>query len=320
MLNKQRFILLLLPFVWLLAIITSLLESYFYQGFIYKHANIDSLVIYFLYIILGFICLYFFDESKNKIFLIFHQIYVLSIYLFGFAFYFFYITEKIHYSNYVFSTYHLQPSLLATPFALSIFALIFSSKKVILNSLKNPKILLGWFPMIAVMLWILIPNITDITLSSYKNLQFIVRNPKATYDQKMQEKVGKQFYDYVLFIKNNTPEDSSILLPPFPAYPWPQTGNIPYMTYFLYPRKLYNGDEYSSKYDLVKDNIDYVLIDWGETIATSGEFTHGWPKFDIKSDQITYFNKDGSINISNNNYLYEKTKNEELWGIIKVKK
>jgi len=123
---------------------------------------------------------------------------------------------------------------------------------------------------VVILSWIIFKNFTDSGSYAAREIIFMINNPRATYDQKMELKVGKQFYNYVLFVKNNTPEDSTILIPPFPTWPWAQTGNIPYMTYFLYPRTLLNGKEYTPGYDLKKDDIDFVLVAWGELAATPG--------------------------------------------------
>lgn len=318
--KKQKHVSSIFLLVWLFAIAVGQIEAYFYQGFFLKHLHFDSILVYVIFGILGLALFYISDDSDDRSLTIYQKIYSIAIFIFGLIFFFFYILEKKNYPNYVFSTYHLQPKLLSTPLTLSIFASIFSSKKLLHDGLKNSEHLFRWFSIVAIFIWILIMNFIDIVSSSSKNLYFMINEPNATYGQRMQEKIGKQFYDYVMFVKENTSENSKILLPPFPAYPWPQTGNIPYMTYFLYPRTLFNGGEYSPEYDLQEDGIDYVLLDWGETEATSGVYTHGWPKFDVNADQITYFLENNETKIEHSDYIYGKVEGKELWGIIKVKK
>lgn len=144
----------------------------------------------------------------------------------------------------------------------------------------------------------------------------MVSHLNATYDRKMEESLGKTFFDYVVFVKKNTPEGARILIPPYSAFPWPQTGNFAYMRYFLYPRELVSGEEYKPAQNL--ENFDYVLIAWGETPTTSGSFTHGWPKFDVNSKEITLLTANGNIIKMNSNYIYSKLKGRELWGLIKI--
>lgn len=318
-LHLVKRVLYLLPIMWLIALVTSFGEAYFYPGVISKHTPISALLIYLVFGIVGLFGLYG-TEWKNKPLRMFRKLSYFAVYIFGAGYLLFYLLEKIHYPNYVFSTFHIHPAQLATPLALSVYAYAISSKDVLLMILNNSEILFKWFPITTILLWILIQNFIEVGMSAGRDLSFMAKNPTASYDQKMEEKLGKQFYNYALFVKENTPEDSKILLPPFPANPWPQTGNIPYMTYFLYPRTLLNGEEYSSKHDLKKEGIDYVLVTWGEMQPTSGSHTNGWPKFDVKADKIIYMINEKENREEKGDYVYKKVENKEVWGIIKVKK
>jgi len=210
---------------------------------------------------------------------------------------------------------------LSTLVILSIYTGLITSKDILLTNLAKSKTLIqDNFPIVIFLLWIILANIVDVGTYAAQNISFIIRNPMASYDQKMEQTVGKQFYDYVKFIKKSTPDDAKILIPPFPAYPWPQTGNGAYMRYFLYPRTLLNGGEYSAGYDLAHEGIGYVLVDWGESGATSASYTHGWPKFDVKAIDIIYWSANGNVTTKEENYVYNDVKGQELWGIIQVKK
>lgn len=309
----------LLAFMWFISIVVSFLEAYFYPGFVYRHTSIDPLFIYIAFGITGLFLQFVPKLENNRTFLIFRKLSYLATFVFGLIYLLLNLLEKINYPNYVFSTFHIQPKELSTLITLSIYTGLISSKDIVLANLtKTKKIFKKQFPIIIFLLWMIIPNIVDVGETAIQNLAFMIKNPLATYDQKMEEKVGKQFYDYVMFVKENTPEDAKILIPPFPAYPWPQTGNVPYIRYFLYPRVLLNGEEYSPAYDLKKEGIDYVLVVWGETVATSGSYTHGWPKFDVNADGIIYWRSDNNITIKKENYNYNNVKGQELWGVIRV--
>lgn len=312
-------ILYLLPITWLVALVTSFAEIYYYPGVISKHTPISAFLIYFVFGVVGIFGLHG-AEWKNIFLRMFRLLSNFAIYVFGASYLYFYILEKIHYQNYVFTNYHIHPAQLAVPLILSIYGYIVSSKGVLLMILNNRQKIFKWFPITVILLWILIQNFIDVGIGAVRDLSFMVNNPRASYDQKMEEKLGKQFYNYVLFVKENTPEDSTILIPPFPTNPWPQTGNIPYMTYFLHPRTLLNGEEYSPKYDLEKDDIDYVLIAWGEMRPAIGEHTNGWPKFDVKAEQIIYMVSENESRVEEKDYWFKDTGNKEAWGIIKVKK
>ncbi len=149
------------------------------------------------------------------------------------------------------------------------------------------------------------------------NLSLIRRHPDWSYDQKMEEKVGKGFYNYARFIKKNTPSDAVILIPP-QSYPWQQSGNIAYLRYFLYPRKLFNGSE--SK-DLEKKELTHVLLASGENVAPDELPRTTWPNFKVPAKRILLEVSPGAENLNvrivPGDYLPEKFKSE--WGIIELK-
>ena len=151
-----------------------------------------------------------------------------------------------------------------------------------------------------------------------KNLYFILKNPYLSYEQKMRYQVGDLFYDYTSFIKHNTPETATILIPP-QAYPWPQTGNPGYLRYFLYPRKLVSGKEYEAGVDLSSGKIDFVLIAKGESQLVGENTSYGWPKFSVSADTLVFFEKDLGGRQFKDNYVFSEAM-AERWGLIKLRK
>ncbi len=100
-----------------------------------------------------------------------------------------------------------------------------------------------------------------------ENMKLIRSYPDLSYDQKMQMKLGAS-YEYLLFLKQTTPEDAIILYPNPKAFkkegsPFTQEiFNKIYATRFLYPRKLVLENEIEqSKY---ADKITHVAIVNGE--------------------------------------------------------
>lgn len=240
------------------------------------------------------------------------------VFFFGFLIVFFYLLDLIKYPNFVFSTFHVHTKEIGTSFILCVYLYLISSGKAVGIRVGKPdSSLKARLIIIPLLVWVLLRNLFNLQEMLLPDLSFMIKNPLASYDKKMKEKLGKLFYDYVGFIKENTPENAKILIPPFPAYPWPQTGNGIYMRYFLYPRLLISGGEYESLQNL--SNFDYVLIAWGETPTTSESFTHGWPKFDVPSEKIIYFSGEPAKRDSNF-YRYYQHKNLESWGLIKVRK
>jgi hypothetical protein len=162
-------------------------------------------------------------------------------------------------------------------------------------------------------------TIKDFDTIKYNRPFFILRNISLSYDKKMEMKVGKTPYDYAMFVKDNTSSDSTILIPP-QGYPWDKTGNVAYFRYFLYPRKLINGNEKDPNID-IKD-VDYVLIDYGETTISEHGFTNIWPKFNITGVYIAYWEPNTGNVLRDNTgvYKYKPGDTTEKWGIIKIRK
>ena len=154
---------------------------------------------------------------------------------------------------------------------------------------------------------------------TYGNL-YVLRHLNASYDDKMKEKVGTVFYNFTQFIVKNTPENAYLLIPP-QAFPWPQTGNGAFMRYFVYPRDVAIAGEYAFDRDDVElKDFDYVLLAWGEG-DVKDQHTHGWPKFDVPAEKVIFMNEDGSFaGETVGDYIYERYKGNNVWGLIKVKK
>ena len=152
-------------------------------------------------------------------------------------------------------------------------------------------------------------------------------NPTAsqlflTKEEKFCLRIGGFICSYVEFIKQQTPEDAIILVPP-QGFPWPMTGNVAYFRYFLYPRYLVNGGEKKAKIDLKEEGIEYVLLAWGETEGTEYDYTHGWPKFSLPAKRIIYkkdlkdqYNYEGRV--VEKDYDPLDPVNFENWGLIEL--
>ena len=100
-----------------------------------------------------------------------------------------------------------------------------------------------------------------------ENMATIKKHPELTFEEKMKMKLGVD-YDYLLFIKQATPENAVILYPSQEAFlkkgsPFKrEIGNKLYATRFLYPRLLILESELEeSRY---ADRITHVAIVNGE--------------------------------------------------------
>ena len=74
-----------------------------------------------------------------------------------------------------------------------------------------------------------------------KHLKQDLKNLDSSYDKKMRGRWG-WYYDFISFIKENTPEDANILFPP-QTNQYPRIGNLGLNSYFLLPRGLHHGNE-----------------------------------------------------------------------------
>jgi len=300
--------------VWVLTLGLSLIEAFTYYGFIDKHIGFNYYSLIYITVILGVILLILrhFNKHANskKADLYLHFFIVLSV-----IFAVLKVTNRVTHPNFVFSLLHLQPNNLFPSLLISMIplAVIYVPKMKYMNLFNKHKLILLFT------LSVIILNIYKIYKNENWAIRFIINNPRATYDDKMRRTVGSKFYNYSQFINNNTPSDSMILIPP-QAFPWPQSGNGAFMRYFMYPRKLGNGDEFVPGEQVNIDDYDYVLLDWGETDTVEDTYTHGWPKFDISAEEILLMNEDGTLSkIISGDYIYEEYKDQKVWGLIKVK-
>ncbi len=303
------------------SIVVSFVSVLTYSSFFIKHFYISPWFVYVAYAITSFVEKVYISNKKNSNYELITKIYLISGSIVGLLYMTLKTIEVFTYTNFVFSALHINYDLLVYPMAIFFVEYLFrlNVKDVGRNLLRGLHKLLRIdtivIPLVAL---ILVNNVTGITSKMKDDIYFMLSNIFASNDQIYEFKLGRQFYDYTKFVNANVPENSKILIPPFPAYPWPQTGNAVYMRYFLNPRSLYSGNEYTAEKDIM--NYDYVLVAWGETPTTSENHTHGWPKFDVKAEYVLFLNNDGTTNKIFGDYKYSNIKGIEKWGIIKVKR
>ncbi len=282
---------------------SSLVEAFTYSGFLIKHFGLGIGLALLSIFALSF---YLFRKIyKNSIIM---KMLVMATYLMTILYLIFSTLEKINYSNYVFSHFHLHPYLF-------LLSTILMSLLFLINDKTTKVNIYIYVVLFIVSLQYLINGATEISRS---HIGFMFKNINANYNEKMEVLVEKIPYDFAMFIKNNTPENSTILIPP-QSYPWDKTSNVGYLRYFLYPRNLINGGEKNSAVDL--STIDFVLIDYGETNISENGFTNVWPKFDVKGNSILYWNPETGETIEDKTGIYKYNENDrsEKWGIIRIK-
>lgn len=304
------------------------IEAYTYKGFIAKHFFVDAktptiisiiLLVYYKYKLKP-------DNKNNLIDLGIKLnnvlIIMLTILYFGMQY-----LETVNYNNYVFSKYHLQPQnfLSLVLFSLGILLVDLYSKGVKNKILKElfgnylnksgrfTSYLLNSLTFVLVTVAFFTYTLTTFS-AAFKSLSFIYKNINYTYDDKMRHIWGS-YYDYMKFVKENTPENASILIPP-QISPWQSEGNEALSRYFLYPRKLRN----SELRDINVADFDYVLISWG-TWYSNDKNLYGWPKDSINAEEILLFDVDKKKVIRyKENYDPDDDRYVNAYGIIKIKK
>ena len=308
---KSKKIDIFIPLLIIFTFLVMAIESVSYIGYIRKFLFVDSrfilastivvILIYFPYI--------FFTQSRYvKILFTLNKIILFCSTLFYFALQF---LEAKNFNNYIFSNYHIQPDIFFNIVLFSLVLFVFDKfrnsfllkKKQILNVL-----------VIFFLVYFTITNFAKTFNQVFKTNFFVLNHLNYNYGQKMTSTWG-YYYDYMKFVKENTPEDAHILIPPQDG-PWYAEGNVALSRYFVYPRRLYNGN-----YDSVSLNdMDYVMIAWGSwNIGDKNRY--GWPKVKIDADYLLYVtSSDNSVSRYKENYDPNNEKNVGGWGLIKVKK
>lgn len=285
--------------------LASFIETFTYSGFLLKHFNV-WVGIFFV----GLVPLSFIIYRRFRDALWFSVAVTVLTILMTIGYFLASLLENILYTNYIFSHFHFHPELLL----LSVIILAIS-----LYWLKDGNQRVRLILNIVIILMVVQYLFNAKKIIENQSPLFILRNLGIGNDQKLEIVMGKTFYDYTNFIKQNTSNDSTILIPP-QGFPWSQTGNIGYLRYFLFPRSLINGEEKTPNIDIKK--VDYVLIDYGETTVSQYGYTNIWPKFDVNAEYIIYWNPaDGSTRqVENTIYVYGSDAAAMRWGVIKIKK
>lgn len=317
--NNDNFLIIIYLSLFLFSFLTGISNIIFYPNFFYKYFNFSPFIIYTSFVVYSYY--YHYVNTYGLLFKITHKFAFLMIIVMGFLYLSFNTLESLTYTNFVFSKFHIHPDQLSVIFYIFLaeytIGINFNSakkniQKGIVKLLKIETLI------VPLVIFIFLNNIVGIVDKMKDDVFYMSTHIFSSTEEKYEFKLGKKFYNFTEFIINNTEKDSKILIPPFPAYPWPQSGNSVYMRYFLFPRTLVSGNEFSPVLDI--NQFDYVLIAWGETPSTSGEYTHGWPKFDVPAEYILFLNDNGTTSKANENYVYDKYKDNEVWGIIKVNK
>ncbi len=275
-----------------LALASAALESLSYIGFVHNHIGIRAYHLYLLSVILALS----YKRSPSLVQVIMKILAIITSVIYLVLIF----AETATYPNYVFSTTHINP------FTFQLFLGLLWFHFLIIRKYNFTKSLL-----IAVIMFVAVDGMGRTLAIAYKGVSQFLRDPFATYAQKMTS-TYPGFYPAMQEIKKLTPSDATIYIPP-QGNPWEIEGNVAMVTYFLYPRKVIN---------LEPDKIptlppkSYLLIAKGSWQRT-GEVDYGWPKVDVTANQIWEID---TINNLVKNYPrdYHRELDKWNWGLIEV--
>jgi hypothetical protein len=299
----------LFPLLVGLAFIALGVETYTYFGALSKYIWVDSR----FFLVLALVSAVFLTGDKHNaldswifklnsiVFPVSALIYIVMLFL-----------ESSHFPNYIFSTYHIQPANFLYIVLLSL-GLFFVSQLT-----KQKPFFRNVFVSRCIIIFIFVSvylsgavGVTQAVVFSDIN---VFSHINASYDFKMRELWG-EYYDYAKFVKEYTPENASILVPP-QKFPWASSGNVGVDRYFLFPRNLANGS-FDGPLDV--KSYDYVMLVWREW--GGDESTFGWPKVPIQAEKIIYFDPvTYSTTERLGNYDPKLVSADKAWGLIKIKK
>lgn len=300
-----------LPVVIAFTYISLLLDTIKYPGFIGNHFLIDAKVYFAIAITLLLLSdtkskLMDFILKTNRFFLL-----AISLVYLGFS-----LLEGANYTNYVLATFkfHLAGMVQIFLFSLSIF-LVDKFKDIIPKYVKRFNTI--YLAMLFLIIFFMVKNLTYVSDMAVKRNSYILFHLGNSYDEKMFYEWGV-FYRFMVFVKNNTPPDATIIIPPMQD-PWLMgSGNDHFVRAFLFPRKIVPETLIIS--DIKKYNPGtYILITWGKEACKPDPECHGWPRQDISAKKVIYKDPDSAKAIEvRENTTYRLEDDKYVYGVIEL--
>jgi hypothetical protein len=215
-----------------------------------------------------------------------------------------YWLEFTTYDNFVYSHFHILPDHLAifAGFLIGLFILSRMIKQSFLIMLSLMVVVSFGFS-----------GISRATAAAAANLSLWLFSPQSIADRAVSNIYGNDL-KFIEFIKNSTPDNSRIVIPPAAAGRR-HTADIWLMSSFLYPRKI---TDYRPEMDLSK--YDYVVISSEfDTEQTQG---NTWPDFDIKNARVVIYDwdNDRGVQIPELGYNSKIISAAPSWGLITILK
>lgn len=278
-----------------LALVSALLESVSYFGFIENKIGISSLLIYLLSFVLTIYHHISFKIPSKWLWLALIStsfIYALLISL-----------ETYFYPNYIYSHLHINPGVAQFTLALLSYHLILH-----LN--------FDWYKalLFASLIYVFVDGSGRTLGLAARGLGHLLSDPSATYDTKLA-RVYPGFYETMQEIVRLTPTNATIFIPP-QSNPWELEGNGAMVRYFVYPREVKNlGDDLHVP---IVDGPAYVLVAKGSAKQRLTAYDHGWPKSTWTGKNVWRLSDQKQLVLQPDpTYIYDPD-NLWDWGLIEV--
>src|SRR5258706_9327549 len=248
------------PFFAIVTGVIVVLEAVTYPGFIHGHLFLDPQIFFALLVISGYLVVVnMVTIEKTKYFELLSKLTTLFLPALILVGAIFISLERQHYKGYVYTHgYHFDPSYFFYLFAISllIFLIDTATRKGLFGKYKLhelPRVFLSLL-ITSLFVYLIFMNLSSDFYDIKPKLSAVIKHPFA-------DKVWKgrylfaDFYDYMLFVDNNTPSDA-VIMRMTQQSKWPGLSNDGYVRSFIYPRFTKAGDENS----LNDPRISYVFI------------------------------------------------------------
>ncbi len=306
---KKPFI---LPLLILFTYGTLLLDVVKYPGFFANHFFVSSVILFALVITL----LLFFDTSTGIMKLVFRLNRIVLV--FGLIVYIIlYLVEGANYTNYILNTLHIHIDGMAYPLLFN-FSILLVEKFKHLMPKPSGRTKIVYPLTILFLVYFTAGNMANVTTMAFERNSYIPFHLKDSYDDKMYYRWG-DFYRFMVFVKQNTPETATIIVPP-EQNPWLiGTGNPNFVRSFLYPRKVVSEKLIIPEESLKSFNDNtYLLISWGKEVCSPEPMCHGWPRQEIKAEEIIFKDPNSAQAIEiRENAVYTLEDKKYVYGLIK---
>jgi len=320
---------LLFPFLTSISFFLAVVESFTYEGFVNKFLILSVNQFIALYLLsLSLIYLKYHKKIKKKLLPVSNLVLELNKILFIPILMFYYILTGLeirHYSNYVFSTFHIIPGntkklvFLSTALLILYIALFVYKKPIKYFHQKINVLFLVKTAFFSLLFMFVFFGLLDTTQQIAEGLSITTKLLNIPFEQRKEDLSGggavSWGFKFSNFIKNNSEENSVIFIPP-PIDSWQLTGNRHYMLGLLYPRVLIQDKE--NLFADIPQNANYVFISYGEWNGID----KGWPKIHIsknKIEKIILIDRYTSEIQVITDADYNVDSRQEIWGLIKLK-